>query len=183
MHFFYIPFLLKLSWPTCQLTNPLLFKVKYSPMRKLNLIEGTITEYSIDWFVVVNSDCWRDCKFCRLCICTSHSGYPTWCTQHNYQAWHMSVTLDKLWHLVLTADYRAFIAVLYLLISFCGRDYTFSVFLVVLYVLLAPPPLSFMLHKNVRLNPWKKFGTLLPSQVILSFSFLYVCVCLCALLS
>ncbi|XP_042046190.1 probable magnesium transporter NIPA4 isoform X2 [Salvia splendens] len=37
----------------------------------------------VDW--LDNDDCWRNCKFCSLCICTRHSCYPPWCTQHYYQ--------------------------------------------------------------------------------------------------
>lgn len=37
-----------------------------------------------------NSDCWRNCKFCSLCICTSYSGHSSWRTQHYHQAWQKS---------------------------------------------------------------------------------------------
>lgn len=28
------------------------------------------------------SDCWRGCKLCRLCICSSNSCYSSWCIKH-----------------------------------------------------------------------------------------------------
>ncbi|RYR00361.1 hypothetical protein Ahy_B07g088491 isoform C [Arachis hypogaea] len=41
---------------------------------------GMITKSISLWFFF--SDCWRDCKFCCLCICPSSSSYPSWRIEH-----------------------------------------------------------------------------------------------------
>lgn len=57
------------------------------------------------------------------------------------------------------------IAALYLHISSYEKGYIYLEFLVVLFVLLVPPRLFYMLLRNARLNQWPKYGILLRSQV------------------
>lgn len=43
--------------------------------------------YNLTTIDCFNSDCWRDSKFCCICICTSYSGHSSWGSQHYNQAW------------------------------------------------------------------------------------------------
>ena len=60
---------------------------------RLNCIIALILYFNISGQY---SDRWRGCKFCGLCLCSSSSSNPTWCTEYNYQV-NANVRFSCMW--------------------------------------------------------------------------------------